>query len=369
MDGVGRKHNTGDQGERQSARPESFGGRPLTTSQIFYADEAIYLVLLSLTKISLLCFYLRIFPQPAFRLAVHATLGCIVLSGLVILFLQIFQCTPVRFIWEGWAGDFGGPHRCLDVNLLAWVAGGVSIAQDVVILALPLPLLYHLQASRRAKAGVLFMFSLGIFICITSCVRLRFLVIFAKSANPTWDYTDPMLWSSIEVCVSIIVTSLPAIRVLLSRLRPGLFGTRNGKSHPGSRATGTEPGSLAGPDKSAGAGRSAQSRIFSIMARGDSPDSSESQLELGVRGAPDAAAARTEVVFADDKSQRTVSVSRRKRSRSRSKGPGRGKNKPLPGTPDPPDPNGPLSGIHVVRTYSLTTTRVVIDRGRPPNQQ
>jgi len=279
--------------------------------------------------------------------------------------MQIFQCTPVNFVWDGWAGDFG-EHRCLNVNVLAWVSGGVSIAQDVVILALPLPALSELHASRRVKAGILLMFSLGIFICATSCIRLRYLVVFAKSTNPTWDYTDAMVWTSIEVCISIIVTSLPAIRVFLGRLRPGIFGTGDGtgtgtrgKSFPSrGREADSSPSS---PSKNI-YGRSPQSRLFSAMARSGSPDSAESQLELGIRGS--SGDVRTEITVADCKSQRTRSPSdgeREKRSRSRSRGLyGRRKKSPAA-----PDPDGQGSGIHVVRTYSTKTTRVVMDRGRP----
>ncbi|KAL2759588.1 hypothetical protein ACRALDRAFT_1060380 [Sodiomyces alcalophilus JCM 7366] len=138
--------------------------------------------------------------------------------------MQIFQCTPIEYNWLGWKGQFG-PHRCLNVNMLVNVAAGFSIAQDVVILALPLPLLYGLNMSWRSKVGVIIMFSLGIFITITSCIRLQYLITFAESTNPTWDYADTLIWSGLEVSVSVIVTSLPTLRMFFKRVLPGMFGS------------------------------------------------------------------------------------------------------------------------------------------------
>ena len=186
----------------------------------------MYLAVIALTKISLLFFYLRIFPNPRFRLSCYLTMAWVSASGLIFLIMQVFQCVPVDYSWEGWKGTYG-PHICVDVNTLVFTAAGFSIAQDVVILALPLPLLARLQVSWQSKAEVMAMFSLGIFIIITSCIRLRSIVNFAQSSNPTWDYTDTMIWSGLEGAVSVIVVSLPAIRVLVTRISPKIIASIN----------------------------------------------------------------------------------------------------------------------------------------------
>ncbi|KAK1633460.1 CFEM domain-containing protein [Colletotrichum phormii] len=192
--------------------------------KLFFIDESFYLACLGLTKISVLFFYLRIFPNKSFRWATYATMIYIIISTTVVLFMQIFQCIPFDYNWLGWKGDFG-PHHCLDINALAFVAGGLSISHDLIILALPLPLLWHLNTSKRSKMGILFMFSLGIFVLITSCIRLRYIVSFTRSLNPTWDFTDPLIWSGLEASVSMIVVCLPALRMLLKRGWPKMFST------------------------------------------------------------------------------------------------------------------------------------------------
>jgi hypothetical protein len=192
--------------------------------KLFYVSQTFYILCLSFSKIAILVFFLRIFPGQTFRRITHIVIAVTGISTLVVLLVQLCQCIPVTYNWEGWKGQFG-PHRCIDLNALAFAAAGFSIFQDVVILILPLPPLLRLQVSWRTKAGIVFMFSLGIFILITSCIRLRFLVTFAKSLNPTWDYVEAVIWSGTEISVSMIVVSLPAIRLLLSKIIPGLFST------------------------------------------------------------------------------------------------------------------------------------------------
>lgn len=240
--------------------------------QLFYANESSYLAILALTKISILLFLLRIFPQRWFRNMCWAIMAWVASASFIFFFIQVFQCLPVDAIWEAWKGDYPRPYRCLDVNAVAYAAAGFSIAQDVVILLMPLPVLLELNTSWRIKLEFVVIFGLGVFVTITSCIRLHFIVQFARSLNPAWDYTDSLIWSSLEVAVSIIVTSLPAIRALLTLVWPKLFGATARKSSSSGQRSGKPPA------------RSAQSRIFSMMAKmTNGEDVSDSELELGSR--------------------------------------------------------------------------------------
>jgi hypothetical protein len=162
-----------------------------------------------------LYFYLRIFPNQEFRYITFGVIGYVAVSTLVGLFLQIFQCSPVPSIWEAWKGDYG-PHKCLNINMMAFAVASNLIAQDVVVLLLPIPLLAKLNMSWRKRIGVIIMFSLGIFAVLTSSIRLHYLVVMANTTNPTYDYTDVIIWTGLEVDVSVIVACLPAIRSYLA---------------------------------------------------------------------------------------------------------------------------------------------------------
>ncbi|KUI58930.1 hypothetical protein VP1G_06207 [Cytospora mali] len=253
--------------------------------KLFYIGETLYLTLLGLTKVSILFFYLRIFPNPRFRMLCWVVMCWVLVSTTTFVILQIFQCTPASATWESWQGNYPVPYQCFDVNALVYAAAGFSIAQDIVILVIPLPPLLNLNTNWRRKIGIVLMFSLGLFVLVTSCIRLRFVVRFARSTNLAWDYADTLNWSGVEVAVSVVVASLPAIRVLLISIWPKVFSTSVKKP------TGRRPDTLPELKRLPLGGerrpvRSPQSRFFSMLAKticekeeGDGPDGS--QLERG----------------------------------------------------------------------------------------
>ncbi|CZR54594.1 uncharacterized protein PAC_04478 [Phialocephala subalpina] len=179
--------------------------------KIFYVAEILYILVVTLVKASILALYFRVFPAQGFRIAASIVTILNVACGLAIIFAIIFQCTPIQVAWDRTIS--GG--RCINVNELAYAAGSISVALDIIILLLPLRELSRLQMSKRKK--------LNLIACVTSIVRLKYLVDFAKSTDPTWDNAIPAIWSFIEICVMVIFACLPAIRAMLSRLLPSIF--------------------------------------------------------------------------------------------------------------------------------------------------
>jgi hypothetical protein len=113
---------------------------------------------ITLTKISVLFLYLRLFEHsPTFRYTAYATILFIALITVVLSSLTIFACEPVSFFWNR---DIRG-GRCLDIKAVAYAISAVGIVQDLVIVALPLPMLVKLQMSTRKKIGIGFMLILG----------------------------------------------------------------------------------------------------------------------------------------------------------------------------------------------------------------
>jgi hypothetical protein len=110
-------------------------------------------------KVSILFFYLRIFPKKVFRRVVYTVMTGNILYGIIFILLSIFQCIPVKAAWTRWEGEV--PARCLDINALGWASAGINIFFDVIILILPLPELAKLVMSYQRKIHILLMFGLG----------------------------------------------------------------------------------------------------------------------------------------------------------------------------------------------------------------
>jgi hypothetical protein len=95
---------------------------------VFYVMEILYFAQVALLKLSLLFFYLRIFPGPKIRKLLWGTVAFDVLFGVMFVFVGIFQCRPISFYWRNWDGEHKG--KCFDVNAMGWANAAISIVLD-----------------------------------------------------------------------------------------------------------------------------------------------------------------------------------------------------------------------------------------------
>ncbi|WYZ42468.1 hypothetical protein EsH8_VI_000167 [Colletotrichum jinshuiense] len=190
--------------------------------QLYYAVQMLYIVVLILAKLSIIALYARVFPNRKFQLLNKLVFVFLVGHGLVFLFVIMFECTPIAAIW-----DRTLERKCVNLNAVAMASAILSIVEDIVILVMPVQQLSKLQLGTKKKFAVGFMLSLGSFACITSIIRLRWLVLFAESYDTTWDNVDVVTWSVTEISCALLCGSLPALRPLLKKI-PGFLTTIKG---------------------------------------------------------------------------------------------------------------------------------------------
>lgn len=127
--------------------------------RFFYVMEVMYFVEITMVKMSLLYFYLRIFPDAKTRYVLWATMAFNGIYGLAFVFAAIFSCTPISYFWVKWDGEHEG--RCININVLGWSHAAISIALDLWMLAIPLSQLRGLHLHWKKKVGVGIMFFVG----------------------------------------------------------------------------------------------------------------------------------------------------------------------------------------------------------------
>jgi hypothetical protein len=137
----------------------------LTSTQItdfgmfFYIMAVFYFLQVTLLKMSLLFFYLRIFPEKMIKRLLWGTVVFNAGFGVFFVLLTIFQCQPVSYYWTKWDGEHSG--TCLSISSIAWANAAVSIALDIWMLAIPLSQLRKLHLHWKKKIGVGLMFIVG----------------------------------------------------------------------------------------------------------------------------------------------------------------------------------------------------------------
>ncbi|CAM1509568.1 Fc.00g033070.m01.CDS01 [Cosmosporella sp. VM-42] len=210
----------------------------------FYVLEALYFAQVATLRLSMLFFYLRIFPSLTVRHLLWVTIAINICYGSSFVLAAIFQCAPISYYWNRWR-DAGGHGFCININAIGWRNSAISIALDLWMLGIPLSQLNRLKLHWKKKVGVAFMFIAGTIVTIISIARLQSLILFANSNNPTWDRLEITNWSAVELNAGMICTCMPSIRLMLVRLWRWIFGgnsdaalasSRNREQHARNRA-------------------------------------------------------------------------------------------------------------------------------------
>lgn len=178
-------------------------------------SSATYVVVLGLIKVSLILFYLEIFKTRRFTLTAYVVLGYIVINTAIIFVMTICTCTPIAYFWNR---DIKG--KCMNLQGLAYANSASAILQDLILLILPLVFIKNLQMKKYRKLSVGLMFAIGTFGCIATIIRLRALLAFKISIDPTWDYVPATIWTEVELATGFVCVSLPSIRILIVKMLP-----------------------------------------------------------------------------------------------------------------------------------------------------
>lgn len=124
--------------------------------QFFYLYQIPYKILVTLTKTSFLFLYLDVFTIRWFQKLVWVVNGSVIAAGIAFTLTTIFQCTPIEYNWNK---KIHG--HCINPPVF-WYAHAVwNTAFDIVILALPVPVIRSLQMPKNQKAALFGVFALG----------------------------------------------------------------------------------------------------------------------------------------------------------------------------------------------------------------
>lgn len=201
--------------------------------QGFWAIQILYKFTINLTKVSILCLYLRIFPNKTFRKAAWTVMFFVVGYALSSILATIFQCTPMSKTYQPHT-----PGNCLNLTAFWYTNAVANILGDCTILALPMPVIYALHLPQRQKFGLMMVFAIGFLyvfsipskdlltatsVCITSILRMMTLDQGSKARDQTYGTYKSTIWTTVECNTGIICACLPMMKAPLTWVFPKLF--------------------------------------------------------------------------------------------------------------------------------------------------
>ena len=202
-----------------------------------YAFTVLYNPSLMATKSAILLLYIRMGSvNPFFRRASQATLAVVVISGVVLTFLNVFQCRPVAAAFTQEEGT------CIDLVTLYLSSAPINVLTDLAILCLPLPILTGLRMEFRQKSVLVVTFVIGGFATIVDIVRIYYLQsafseeLFASlaaspragPANFVYEASFSLMWSVVEVSVGLVCSCALVLKPLIMRVFPAMLHESSG---------------------------------------------------------------------------------------------------------------------------------------------
>ncbi|OJJ08196.1 hypothetical protein ASPVEDRAFT_89425 [Aspergillus versicolor CBS 583.65] len=189
----------------------------ITQMKFFYVGILFFYFSVSVSKLAILFFYLRIFTTRTFKRVTYGLIALCSAYSVAVVFQSAFDCTPASYYWTRFDGISEG--TCLSYTAFK-VMPPLNIALDVVVMLLPLPLLLKLNLPLAKKIRVISMFSVGILIIVAGILRLSHLYHSITTYNITYNGGEISYYGVIEGDVSVMCTCMPAIAALLKRLLP-----------------------------------------------------------------------------------------------------------------------------------------------------
>ena len=174
----------------------------------FFWDEIFYTSGIALCKLSVLCFYYRIFAiTKGVRIALFVLGGITICWWIAMICTYVLQCIPVKAAWKPEVVS-----KCVSIYGLYIGQAVTNVLTDVIILVLPLQPLLKLHIRRFQKLVLIGVFALG-FLCVFLTNTLKY-----------------------EELTSISVPVVAVVRIVMfSRLNPHVDITCKARPCPSTR--------------------------------------------------------------------------------------------------------------------------------------
>ncbi|KAL9630795.1 MAG: hypothetical protein Q9164_006234 [Protoblastenia rupestris] len=165
--------------------------------QINFTGRPFYMMGILGFKVALCFAYLRIMKastHSAYKAVTWTVMITCIIGHLVGTLVLIFQCSPVQRSWRPRT-----PGSCLPNDATFYGLAAVTILFDVIIFLLPIPLLLHLNISKKKRFALVCVFLLGLLTTVCSILRMVQIITIARTGNSTM----LVLWGVVELNVGV----------------------------------------------------------------------------------------------------------------------------------------------------------------------
>ncbi|KAF2183603.1 hypothetical protein K469DRAFT_581953 [Zopfia rhizophila CBS 207.26] len=179
-----------------------------------------YSLSIMFTKISILAFYLRLFPQKELKIVIYTAMAIVTAYSIAAGSEPFYACKPIEKYWDITITT----GSCINQYEVFLFSASMNIATDTIILVLPIIMLWSVHIPRSQKFGVVFMLMTGGFVLVASMVRLVHIVMSYHNTDMTWDFANQDVWWALELHLAIVCGCLPLGKSFLRHHFPKVIG-------------------------------------------------------------------------------------------------------------------------------------------------
>ncbi|CAF3494357.1 unnamed protein product [Fusarium graminearum] len=197
---------------------------------LLWICELLYASSIAVCKLSILCFYWRVFQHTSIRYAIIGLLVAVSIWITIRTFMVIFHCVPVQAYWNK---DIQGARCPFNEANFFFATILVHTTMDCIILILPVIEVMKMTLPLSQKLAVVGLFTSGTIVCVASI----FVLVHSKLYNPRTDdipkdMAANMMWSTVETNMAVFSACLPMLRPIFRHLLPGLSTTEESVRAP-----------------------------------------------------------------------------------------------------------------------------------------
>ena len=202
------------------------------------ADSAhfrCYVIATCLVKISILLFYRRLSSNfsPAFFIATWLGIAYNVTYLVSFLLTIALACRPAEAYWLQLDFAWVATHKftCIDEHVSLPASAATSVFGDLYATLLPCILILKLDLPRRQKMALYSLFVLGFLVVAAGIVRTFYIdYVINRTYDVTWHIWQFWIWTFVELYISIIAASAPALKPFFRRYLLDPITSRTGGS-------------------------------------------------------------------------------------------------------------------------------------------
>ncbi|KAF2793200.1 hypothetical protein K505DRAFT_244962 [Melanomma pulvis-pyrius CBS 109.77] len=188
--------------------------------QHIFERRIAYIFAVSFTRLSIIFYYLRIFPP---GLSTLRRLCWLLFFLALAQFAEVFTvlivfCRAIPKLWTKGYLSFSG-SQCFSSSTYSYSAAIGDSIIDCLIFALPIPYVWRLSKLKaRQRFGLIIIFALGFTVCVVALLQIPF--IRRREDHAGYFGGAINLLIAIQVSLAIIAASLPDLRALIARSFP-----------------------------------------------------------------------------------------------------------------------------------------------------